>query len=191
MMASDARSSANVLPIPPLEMRRLVGPTDEAAFDNPTGRLVYPYIPAGAYHSVFDFGCGCGRVARQLIQQADRPARYLGIDLHRGMVKWCRQNLAAHAPGFEFLHHDVFNKHFNPGRLKPKVRPFPVPDDSATLVNAFSVFTHLTQGQAPFYLREVARVLAPEGFFHSTWFLFDKREFPMLQEETSALYVSD
>jgi len=65
-----------------------------------------------------------------------------------------------------------------------------VADDSATLVNAYSVFTHLTEDQAPYYLNEVARTLGNEGVFHSTWFLFDKREFPALQEGFNALYVS-
>jgi 16S rRNA G1207 methylase RsmC len=65
-------------------MRELVGPTDPTEFDNPSGNLVYPYLPADAYEAVLDFGCGCGRVARQLIQQSRPPQRYLGIDLHRG-----------------------------------------------------------------------------------------------------------
>jgi SAM-dependent methyltransferase len=178
------------LPLPPLEMRKLVGPVEDDAFDNPSGMLVYPYLDAAVFESVFDFGCGCGRVARQLIQQHPRPTRYVGIDLHLGMIRWCQQNLAPYAPSFEFLHHDVFNHHFNPGSSKPRTRPFPAADDSATLVNAFSVFTHLTQQQVPHYLREVARVLRRQGVFHSTWFLFDKREFPALQEGLNALYVS-
>jgi SAM-dependent methyltransferase len=171
-------------------MRQLVGPVADEAFDNPTGALVYPYLHAATYTSVFDFGCGCGRVARQLIQQRPRPERYVGIDLHLGMVMWCRENLMPFAPGFEFHHHDVYNHHFNPGASKPRMLPFPVTDDFATLVNAFSVFTHLTQEQASYYLAEVARVLAPTGIFHSTWFLFDKREFPALQEGSDALYIS-
>ncbi len=171
-------------------MRKLVGPLADEAFDNPTGTLVYPDLDEAVFESVFDFGCGCGRIARQLIQQRPRPRHYVGIDLHRGMIRWCRQNLAPLAPGFEFRHHDVFNYHFNPGSSKPRTLPFPVADDSATLVNAYSVFTHLTEDQAPYYLNEVARTLGNEGVFHSTWFLFDKREFPALQEGFNALYVS-
>jgi SAM-dependent methyltransferase len=170
-------------------MRELVGPTDPSAFDNPTSDLVYPYLPEQAYDSVFDFGCGCGRVARQLLQQRSRPRRYLGIDQHLGMIEWCRENLGPRAPGFEFVHHDVFNYHFNPGSGKPEVLPFPAEAESATLINAFSVFTHLTQSQADYYLTEVSRILAPSGIFHSTWFLFDKRDFPVLQTNNAALYV--
>src|SRR5262249_32387574 len=52
-----------------------------------------------------------------------------------------------------------------------------------------SVFTHLTEEQIAFYLRECARVLHPAGILHSTWFLFDKRNFPMMQDPNHALYV--
>lgn len=171
-------------------MRALVGPTEIAAFDNPSASIVFPNLPAEAYDCVFDFGCGCGRIARQLIQQEPRPSRYVGVDLHRGMIEWCRTNLVPFAPEFEFRHHDVFNASFNPGREKPDVLPLPAADGCATLVIAFSVFTHLTEAQAVHYLRECARILAPDGVLHSTWFMLDKREFPMLQPATNALYAS-
>jgi SAM-dependent methyltransferase len=179
------------LPIPPVEMRELVGPTDPALFNNPSGDPIYPYLPPRLLEAVLDFGCGCGRVARQLIQQRERPKRYLGIDLHRGMIEWCRQNLAPHAVGFEFVHHDVHNLGFNPAPGKPETMPFPAADDAFTLVQAFSVFTHLTQAHASYYLGEAARVLRPDGMLHSTWFLFDKQDFPMMQDFQNALYIND
>lgn len=178
------------IPIPPFEMRTLVGPTDEAAFDNPGGRLVFPYLDEATYEEVFDFGCGCGRIARQLIQQQPRPSRYIGIDLHKGMIRWCNENLAPRDTGFEFHHHDVRNVVFNPSG-SAEFLPFPVGNASFTLVNAFSVFTHLTERQAGHYLSECARVLRGYGVLHSTWFLFDKRDFPMLPDENNALYISD
>jgi SAM-dependent methyltransferase len=190
-MSADAAASEGLLPLPPLELRRLVGPTDEAAFDNPSGELVFPYLDPWTYETVFDFGCGCGRIARQLLQQRVRPRRYVGIDLHLGMVQWCNENLAPRAAEFEFRHHDAYNYSFNPEGSAPHVLPFPEADGAFTLVNAYSVFTHLTQSQAHYYLREVSRILAPGGVFHSTWFLFDKRDFPVLESGHDALYVSD
>jgi SAM-dependent methyltransferase len=181
----------DALPLPPLEMRELIGPTDPTAFDNPSGDPVYSYLPAHVYEAVFDFGCGCGRVARQLIQQRPRPERYVGIDVHRGMIQWCRNNLMPAAPGFEFVHHDVLSRGLNPGEGKPDRAEFPVPDDSFTLVQAFSIFTHLTERQASYYLSEAARILRSDGVLHSTWFLFDKRDFPMMQDFQNALYIND
>ncbi len=171
-------------------MRALVGPTDDASFDNPSGAPVYPYLPADRYRRVFDFGCGCGRVARQLILQSTRPEEYLGIDLHRGMIEWARTNLAPAARGFEFRHHDVYNRSFNPGDGRPDVAPFPAEDSAFTLVNALSVFTHLTESQAVFYMHEAARILAPDGILHASFFLIDKTQFPMMTEHTNALYLS-
>lgn len=191
-LVGSRRTGADLseLPLPPYDMRRLVGPTDPAAFDNPSGELVYPFLDPSAYEAVFDFGCGCGRVARQLIQQRPQPDRYVGVDLHRGMIEWCKRNLASAAPQFAFVHHDVAHQFFNPGRDKPHVLAFPAKNATFTLVHALSVFTHLTQAQAAHYLREVARVLRGDGVVVSSWFLFDRREFPMLQGDNAALYVS-
>jgi SAM-dependent methyltransferase len=179
------------LPFPPLEMRENVGPTATAAFDNPYGEPIFPDLPAEAYESVFDFGCGCGRLARQLIQQEPRPRRYLGVDLHAGMIAWCQENLAPHAPGFGFRHHDVLYEAWNPGEGKPATAPFPTEDGSCTLIIAHSVFTHLIQVHAEYYLGEVARILAGNGVFEATWFLFDKREMPMMQDFQNALYINE
>jgi SAM-dependent methyltransferase len=172
-------------------MREAVGPTELAAFDNPSGAPIFPHVPLAAYDSVFDFGCGCGRLARQLIQQTPRPRSYLGIDLHRPVVEWAEANLAPHAEGFKFAHHDVRYEPWNPGEDKPEVAPFPTPDGSRSLVIAFSVFTHLIQAHAEYYFEEVARVLAPGGAFYSTWFLFDKQLFPMMQDFQNALFIND
>ena len=55
--------SESALPIPPFEMRQLVGPTDVAAFENPTGTPILQ-VPVERFDSVLDFGCGWGRFAR-------------------------------------------------------------------------------------------------------------------------------
>jgi SAM-dependent methyltransferase len=173
------------LPIPPFEMRELVGPTDPAIYDNASGDPIWTTVPAGAYDSVLDFGCGCGRIARQLRQQRTPPASYLGIDIHHGMIQWCQDNLAA--PGFAFEHHDVYNRGLNP---TGDHRVLPLPDGPFSLVNAWSVFTHLLEDQAVHYLHEAGRVLRPDGFLVSTWFIFDKSAFPMMQDFQNALYIN-
>jgi SAM-dependent methyltransferase len=170
-------------------MRRLVGPTDPAAYENPSRTNVYPYLPAEAFERVLDFGCGCGRVARQLLQQRSRPVSYLGLDLHRGMIEWCGAHLSPVDPAFDFRHHDVFEPDLNPSG-RPGFTPFPAAEGEFTLVNAISVFTHLVQQDAEQYFAEVVRVLAPRGMLHLSWFLFDKRDFPMLQPGSDALYAS-
>lgn len=179
----------NDLPMPPLEMRRLVGLTDEAAFDNPAGELTLPGVEAAQYAHVLDFGSGCGRIARRLIQQRPQPSSYLGLDIHRGMVDWCARNLTPHAPHFRFAHLDAFNPGLNPSGTKAPL-PFPAPDATFTLINAWSVFTHIVEPDVPHYLREARRVLRDDGVLFSTWFGMDKQYFPMLQDFQNALYIN-
>jgi SAM-dependent methyltransferase len=143
---------------------------------------------AETYDRVFEFGCGCGRVARKLIQQRPQPRHYLGIDLHRGMISWCQRNLTPFAPHFEFRHHDVYNLGFSPSGSKAAL-PFPAADAEFTLVEACSVFTHVTEQEARFYLQECKRILKPDGILNASWFLFEKKNFPMMHEFSNALYV--
>jgi SAM-dependent methyltransferase len=165
-----------------MDLRAWVGPTDEARCDNPSGALVYAHIPADNYRSVLDFGCGCGRVARQLIQQRPSPEHHVGLDVHPGAIAWASENLAPVAPGFSFVHLDVNDPLVNPDGDKPDVLPFPVPDRSVTLVDALSIFTHIVERDLPHYLGEVGRVLPPDGF------LFEKSDFPALGPQHNALY---
>jgi SAM-dependent methyltransferase len=143
------------IPIPPSEMRQLIGGFEPEAFENPTGSFVFPDapIPESAYESVFDFGCGCGRVARRLLQQEPRPSRYVGVDINGSMVHWCRENLSAVDPKFRFHHHDVYSASMAPDNSRQLTAPFEVEDSSFSLVVAISVFTHLYEEQTVHYLR--------------------------------------
>lgn len=185
-------TSANSIPIPPLTLRAWVGPTDAADFDNPSGTPIYAQFafPLETYDAVFDFGCGCGRLARPLLQQIPRPRRYVGIDVHRAPIEWCRANLSAIDPNFQFLHHDVFSPSSGPDNTLRLALPFPASDATFSLVIAHSVFTHLTKSQAEFYLSETARILTREGVAFTTWFFFDRASFPFLPE-VYCLYTSE
>lgn len=176
-------------PLPPHELRVLVGATADELYDNPTGEPLRGLQPE-AFDFVLDWGCGCGRLARQMMLQREPPRRYLGVDLHRGMVRWCREHLAPCAPGFEFVHQDVRNGGLNP-QGTAQVLPLPAADGTVSLVLGVSVFTHVLESAATFYLGEVARVLRPGGVAMTTWFLFDKVDFPMMQESQNALFVND
>ncbi len=117
-----------------------------------------------------------------------RPARYLGLDLHRRNDRVVhREPRAASAKGFRCRasRHRTAPASTPDGRAD--VLPLPLDDSEITLFNAFSVFTHTVQDQAEYYLREAVRVLRPTGALHATWFLFDKTAFPMMQDFQNAL----
>jgi SAM-dependent methyltransferase len=185
-MASDA------IPLPPAEMRPWVGPIDPSDYDNPGGTPILDAfgVPLEAYEAVFDFGCGCGRQARQLLQQKPRPRRYVGIDVHARLVEWCRDHLTPVDRGFHFVHHDVYSPWYAPGNSLQLARPFPVEDAAFTLIIATSVFTHLSKDQVEYYLSEVSRILTPNGVAYTTWFFFDRAGFPCVPE-VACLYTSE
>jgi SAM-dependent methyltransferase len=168
----------------------MVGPTEPEAFDNPGGQALFG-LPAEAYDSVLDFGCGCGRVARQLLQQNPRPRRYVGVDVHRGMIEWCERHLATLDPGFRFFHHDVYAHSYAPDNSLRLAQPFPMADGECSLLVAISVFTHLYSSQSEYYLRELARVLRQDGMAVTSWFFFDRDSFPFLAEGPFCLFAGE
>jgi SAM-dependent methyltransferase len=176
---------------PPLRLRKSVGPTEEKYYENPSGCLVFERnIPAENYRTIFDFGCGCGRVARQLILQTEAKVEsYCGEDLFRDSIEWARQNLTPANPSFQFRHHNVFNAQFNPSTAQ-EVAAFTANNNFFTLVTAHSVFTHIIERNLKHYISECARILTPNGIFRSSWFLFDKTGFPMMQEFQNCLYIN-
>jgi SAM-dependent methyltransferase len=97
--------------LPPREYMRLVSgdqPNLEEHFDN-VGRQVagglerLEMLEPGA--RLLDIGCGCGRVARHLV---DSPiAAYVGFDRHAGMIEWAQSHIGARDTRFRFQHVDV------------------------------------------------------------------------------------
>ena len=178
------------IPMPPIELRRMVTPID-ADFDHPSEEPVYTDIPVEAYDAVFDFGCGCGRMARKLMLQKPRPRRYVGIDVHKGMIDWCSENLTPVDPGFQFIHHDVWSPSYGRENSYRLAAPFPVKDGEFSLFLANSVFTHLYRPQTEYYLSEIARILSPRGIAITSWFFFDSDTYPSLDGGPHALYISE
>ena len=185
------------LPFPPVELRKVVGPTEDYAFDNPSGERIWGDLDVGglepgeAYRRIFDFGCGCGRNARQLLLQDKPPERYVGIDIHPGLVEWCQGNLRR--PGVEiyFDHHDVWSPTYAPENTRRETLPLTPYGKDYTLVNAHSVFTHLYERQTEFYLDQCRQLIGERGLLRTTWFFFDRSWFPVLAPHQHSLFVND
>jgi SAM-dependent methyltransferase len=131
--------------------------------------------------TVLDVGCGIGRTALPLTKFLLTPGRYTGIDVIAFAIQWCQRQIAGRHPHFEFLHADVYNKHYNPrGNIRPEQYSFPVAPNSITFCLATSLFTHLLPKTTERYVMEIARALVPGGRFLSSWFLLDEQTEPCI-----------
>lgn len=99
-------------------------------------------VSADALGPLLDFGCGCGRVTRRW---RERPGVH-GSDTSSEAIAWCRRNLP-------------FGR-FEVNGLAP---PLAFDDESFELIYALSVFTHLPVDLQRAWLRELRRVLRPDG----------------------------
>ena len=156
------------IPLPPEEYRRLVCGAAWRQFEEhgeAVAGMMREYGLLGKGASLLDVGCGCGRIARFLID--DPIASYMGFDRHAEMIEWCQQNFRAPAPHFGFRFYDIKSAYTDldgqPGGIDPASFEFPFEDqsfDSAVLV---SVFTHMPLSEIDSYLGNLRRILAPGG----------------------------
>jgi SAM-dependent methyltransferase len=138
------------------------------------GRLVAE-VGLVPHHNVVDIGSGIGRVAIPLTQYLSGKGSYDGLEIIKPAVQWCRDNISSRYENFHFTHLDVHNPHYNPrGRLTLQNATLPVEAGSADIVFLASVFTHIGEQDATFYVKQIASMLKPGGRLWSTWFLLDE-----------------
>jgi len=170
--------------LPPLRLRRYVGPL--RSFES-SGAEFMSYcrflLELRPDERVLDIGCGCGLMALQLKDYLDARGRYAGVDIHAPSVQWCRRHITRAHPNFEFACIDVQSDAYNPaGRHAAEGYVFPYADESFDAVLLKSVFTHLRPGAVGNYLKEVTRLLAPEGRALATFFLLNERQETLARE---------
>lgn len=125
---------------------------------------------------LLDVGCGCGRLARNLIN--DSLKSYTGFDRHRGMIDWCRSHIAPRAPHFSFRYFDLRSIYQSvdsqSGSIAAQSFQFPFDDNSFDVAILMSVFTHMPLQEIHHYLKELYRVLDKEGKVLLTVFLTER-----------------
>jgi SAM-dependent methyltransferase len=119
---------------------------------------------------VLDFGCGCGRTLRWLMESY--PAtHFYGADVDADAVEWCARNLR--------------NGVFVNSRPEP---PLPFQSGYFDVVYCFSVFTHLDERMQDMWLIEIKRVLKPGGIVILT--VHGERAAGTLDEEAAGILKS-
>jgi ubiquinone/menaquinone biosynthesis C-methylase UbiE len=125
-----------------------VGKSNEAALAE--AFHFYQQVKAGSYplrrnSPVLDFGVGWGRILRFFLNDVD-PAYLYGVDVDPEILEVARSTGVAG----------------NLSCIGPNA-PLPHKDGRFEVIYAFSVFSHLSEASAKFWLAELMRVLKPGG----------------------------
>jgi 2-polyprenyl-3-methyl-5-hydroxy-6-metoxy-1,4-benzoquinol methylase len=160
--------------LPPAPMRLMVAGTDDAGWFVESGRrsvadleraLAAANRTLESFTDVLDFGCGCGRMSRWLLE---RGVRVTGVDIEAPLIEWCR----THLPEGTF-------------EVDPPLPPTHFADHTFDLVVNHSVFTHLDEEYQDQWLAELARIARPNGLLVLSF--SGEGPFAKLEEITSAV----
>lgn len=127
-------------------MQRVSGLTNDDDFAK-HGRDIFAALegagpkPLLEFNSILDFGIGSGRLARMFY---DFKGAYTGVDVDAELVAWTNSALP-------WTNSIATTPH----------QALPFPDASFDCVISISVFTHMTEIDSAFYLRELHRVSKP------------------------------
>jgi SAM-dependent methyltransferase len=150
----QALPTTDGFPVPPAKLIVLVTGSADSTWYTEGGKLGAQSIrqtlresglEVNRLQTIFDFGCGCGRVIRHW--QPLTSAELHGTDQNPDLIEWCR----GHLP---------FAK-FQSNTLEPRLK---YADQQFEFAYALSVFTHMPEDLQQPWMSELWRVLRPGGY---------------------------
>jgi len=97
--------------------------------------------------NILDFGCGCGRILRYIIDYVDDDAMIYGVDTEKDVIDWCKK----------YLEGDY--------QLNQGSPPLNFKNNFFDLIISYSVFTHIHAKYQLRWFREMNRILSSSGYF--------------------------
>lgn len=146
------------------------------------------YTPLDPDDSVLEIGCGVGRDAISLSKILSPKGKYVGTDIIKPSIDWCKQNITKKHKNFVFHYHDINSQiHNSGGKIKTTDVTLPVKNNSVDKIFLHSVFTHMFEQDIVYYLKEFKRVLKPDGLVLASFFVLDDKALKKLATSKEGL----
>lgn len=184
------RRTNNIKLIPTYENRR-GGKTSYAEWSHVIGifqTLLFFLIKNRKGVTLVDIGCGTGLLGIASYPFIAESGKYIGMDVRKKEIDFCRQNFRS--PNYEFIHFDVHNARYASAQNSTN-KSWSLESNSVDFLTALSVWTHMNEKDATFYLAEVSRVLKDDGKAIITFFYMDKHyeaSLPKRKKETGRFH---
>jgi ubiquinone/menaquinone biosynthesis C-methylase UbiE len=134
------------------------------------------YTPLNPTDTVLEVGCGVGRDAISLSHILSDQGRYVGFDIIKPSIDWCKKNITPRFKNFTFNYYDIESQiHNSGGKIKTTDIKLPAKDNSVDRIFLHSVFTHMFEKDIVHYLKEFNRVLRSDGLVLASFFVADDK----------------
>jgi SAM-dependent methyltransferase len=139
--------------------------------------------------TILDIGSGQGRLPIGILATLGKIKAYFGVDVSMPSVEWCKRNISEHHPCFHFIFTDFQNPRYSPKGVEFRYPiQLPLADKSCDVIFLYSVFTHMDSDDVIAYLREIRRLLTPQG--RALFTIYVEDDCPD-EEENPASYLSE
>lgn len=162
---------------PPAYLKRVIGtPKHYKSSGEEFKNILLSLSKLQPYESVLDIGCGCGSVTIPLTKYLNKDAKYIGIDVYKPGIEWCKRNISKTYDNFSFFHVDVNNPIYNSSNISSNKCKINLNDEYFDSIFLKSVFTHMNPEEINNYLSEIYRMLKPSGRCIATFFLMNEKQ---------------
>jgi len=130
---------------------------------------------------ILDVGCGAGLMLNSVRQFVGTKGSYIGIDVMKSEIDFCKKH---YPKEYKFIHIQTKNNYYSPNQKENISWEFS--NSSFDIITALSVWTHLNEIDAKFYISEVSRVLKTNGKAFITFFSLDEDYQAFLKNDLKA-----